>query len=81
LAPATGALAEFRRYPCQIAVAGCCAEDARVNARNTRTGTGNMNGRLRSMEVRMAKGFNGILLSCKDEYSVNGPPVSCDNKV
>jgi hypothetical protein len=32
------------------------------------------------MEVRIAKGFNEILLSCKDQDSANGLPVSCNSK-
>jgi hypothetical protein len=57
-------------------VAGCCAEDATANARNTRTGTGQVNRRPRRMEVRIAKGFNGILLSYKDEDSINGSAIT-----
>jgi len=30
--------------------------------------------------VRIATGFNGILLSCKDLDSANGLAVSCDCK-
>jgi hypothetical protein len=73
LAPAIGALAEFRKYPCQIAVAGGCAEDATVNASNTRTGTEQVKRRQRRRELRIAKVFNGIRLSCKDEDSVKDP--------
>jgi hypothetical protein len=32
------------------------------------------------MEMKIAKGFNGVLLSCKDDHSVNGTPVSYDSK-